>query len=180
MGREVRRVPADWEHPRDAQGDLIPLHDGYNKRVAEWDEGNAKWKEGLRDDWKGGWKPLDEEERAMTFAEWDGERPRKADYMPDWPIEQRAHLQMYETCTEGTPISPVMDTPEHLARWLADNKASAFGGQTATYEQWLGMIGEGSAVSAVMVGGVMQSGVAAIGDPAYKRDHEWPDVITDL
>ena len=45
------------------------------------------------------------------------------------PIEERTHYQMYETCTEGTPISPVMETPENLARWLADNGASAFGGQ---------------------------------------------------
>jgi len=48
---------------------------------------------------------------------------------------------MYETCTEGTPISPVMDSLETLARWLADNGASAFGEMTATYEQWLKIIG---------------------------------------
>jgi len=44
---------------------------------------------------------------------------------------------MYETCTEGTPISPAFATPEELARWLADNEASAFGGMTASYEGWL-------------------------------------------
>jgi len=44
---------------------------------------------------------------------------------------------MYENTSEGTPISPPFETPEELARWLADNNASAFGGMTATYEQWL-------------------------------------------
>ena len=177
MGREVRRVPANWKHPLDARGNEIPLHDGYNKRVAEWDEENAKWAEGLRSDHNGGWKPIEEEYQGRPFSDWDGERPVAADYMPDWPQAERTHFQMYETCTEGTPISPVMETPEVLARWLADNGASSFGSQTATYEQWLGMIGEGWAMSAVMVGGVIQSGVAAVGEPAYRRDHEWPDVI---
>lgn len=177
MGREVRRVPATWEHPKDERGKEIPLHDGYNKRLADWDERNAKWAEGLRDDWKGGWKSLDADERNMSFVEWDGERPQQDEYMPDWPEAERTHFQMYETCTEGTPISPVMETPELLARWLADNGASSFGNQTATYEQWLGMIGEGWAMSAVMIGGEMRSGVAAIGNPAFKREHEWPDVI---
>lgn len=177
MGREVRRVPAGWEHPLDERGNEIPLHDGFNERLARWDEAKAKWAEGLRDDWNGGWKPIEEKYRGQTFAEWYGERPTQEDYMPDWPKAERTHFQMYETCTEGTPISPVMETPELLARWLADNGASAFGEQTASYEQWLGMIGEGWAMSGVIANGEMQSGVAFVGDKAYPRDHEWPDEL---
>lgn len=177
MGREVRRVPVGWRHPVDEQGSEIPVHDGYNKRLSVWEEENQKWTEGLRSDWKGGWRPIEEEHRGMTFAEWDGERPKKEDYMPDWPFEERTHYQMYETCTEGTPISPMMDSPEALARWLADNGASAFGDQAASYEQWLGMIDEGSAPSMAIVGGVMQSGVALVGGPSFSRNHGWPDVV---
>jgi hypothetical protein len=55
--------------------------------------------------------------------------------------------QMWETVSEGSPISPVCDSPESLAKWLADNGASAGGARKATYEQWLGMIGEGWAPS---------------------------------
>lgn len=69
--------------------------------------------------------------------------------------------QMWETTSEGSPISPVCDTPEQLARWLASAGASAFGSDTATYEQWLAMIGEGWAMSAVIIDGTMMSGVAA-------------------
>lgn len=70
--------------------------------------------------------------------------------------------QMWETTSEGSPISPVCESPEALARWLHRNGASAFGGDTATYEQWLAMIDVGSAPS--MVGGAegLQSGVAAV------------------
>jgi hypothetical protein len=48
--------------------------------------------------------------------------------------------QMWETVTEGSPISPVFDTPEKLARWLADTRASAMGSHGASYDQWLAMI----------------------------------------
>lgn len=70
--------------------------------------------------------------------------------------------QMWETTSEGSPISPVMDSPEALARWLADSGASAFGGQGASFEHWMAMIGEGWAPSMVMTNGVPMSGVAAV------------------
>lgn len=106
MSREVRMVPKDWLHPKDLDGDYIPL---------------------FEDD------PLMEE--------------------GDW-------FQMYETTTEGTPISPVMETPEELARWLTDNRASACGSMLATYEEWLRMINVDWAPSFVMFNGKLSSGVS--------------------
>jgi hypothetical protein len=164
MGREVRRVSANWQHPKN--GDRYkPLYGrSYSGAVAKWDEHNAKWNEGLRDDWNGGWKPLDGEEEAETYADWDGDRPVEADYMPDWPEAERTHYQMYEDTTEGTPISPVCETPEELARWLADNNASAFAGQCASYESWLRVCRGGYAPSAVMDAKGLRSGVEALSD----------------
>ena len=69
--------------------------------------------------------------------------------------------QMWETTSEGSPISPVCDSPESLARWLADNEASAFGGETATAEQWLAMIQCGYAPSMVVDNRGPRSSVAA-------------------
>jgi len=57
--------------------------------------------------------------------------------------------QMWETVSEGSPISPVCESPDALARWLVDNNASACGTCRASYEQWLAMIGEGWAPSMV-------------------------------
>ena len=95
----------------------------------------------------------------------DGEPP---DYnipvMPDWPETERTHYQMYETTTEGTPISPVMSSPEELARWLVDNEADAFAGQPASYEAWLRMCRGGYAPSMVITNGVIESGVEALKD----------------
>jgi hypothetical protein len=73
--------------------------------------------------------------------------------------------QMWETTSEGSPISPVFATPEELARWLADNSASTFGSDTAPYEVWLKMIkGSGWAMSAVMDEKGFRSGVDAMAD----------------
>lgn len=71
--------------------------------------------------------------------------------------------QMWETVSEGSPISPVFATPEKLAQWLADTGASTFGSMTAPYDVWLKMIvGSGWAPSAVALPGVgLVSGVYA-------------------
>jgi hypothetical protein len=74
--------------------------------------------------------------------------------------------QMWETTSEGSPISPVFPTAEELARWLSDSNASAFGSDGASYEQWLGMCKSGWAPSAVMDAKGFRSGVEAIGDAA--------------
>lgn len=120
MGREVRKVPADWQHPvyPDTRR-YVPLFDGKDYQVAVDDFMGKLATEGLQ-----------------AALDWCG-APDKANYMPDWPDDQRTHLMMYEDTSEGTPISPAFATPEELARWLTDNKASWFGGMPATYEQWL-------------------------------------------
>lgn len=161
MGREVRMVPANWEHPRNGDT-FIPLLGGrYADEAATWDAEAAKWSEGFKSDYRGGWRPRDADDTG-SYAEWAGERPDEANYMPDWPEAERTHLMMYESTSEGTPISPAFATPEELARWLTDNKASAFGSSTATYEQWLSAAKRGWSPSAVIENGVMMSGVEAL------------------
>lgn len=138
MSRKCRRVPAGWVHPFDfARKQHVPLHNGFDAAKREYDEISAKWEDGLVEDYlDGGWKPR-EPGYSTTLEEWHGERPDPANYCPDWPEAERTHYQMYEETSEGTPISPVFATPEDLARWLADNGASAFAGMTLSYERWL-------------------------------------------
>lgn len=152
MGREVRMVPANWEHPKDLRGRFIPLLDSdFNQRVAEWDEERAQWDKGFRRDYKtNDWKPRDVDELAISFSEWTGERPVEDDYMPSWPAAERTHYMMYEDTSEGTPISPAFATAEELADWLAATGASSFGYMTATRDQWLATINRGFAPSAVL------------------------------
>lgn len=71
--------------------------------------------------------------------------------------------QLWSTTTEGTPMSPVMETPEELAEWLYENEASSFGRSTASYEQWLSFIkGPGWAPSMMSHGNKLDDGVKAI------------------
>lgn len=74
-------------------------------------------------------------------------------------FENPSHVQMYEICTEGTPISPVKETPEQLAEWLVENQASAFGSRTATYEEWLPICQGVEATSAFITKDGVISGV---------------------
>jgi hypothetical protein len=163
MGREVRKVPADWVHPQEwvhgqytfkplFEGDLVALQ-------AEWDAGNDKWKDGFVSDWHGGWVPKPLTLKSGTYAEYDGDRPKAKDYMPQWSEAEKTHFMMYETCTEGTPISPSFATLEELARWLTDNEASAWGDQGASYEGWLRTAKGGYAPSMVLDSDGLRSGV---------------------
>jgi hypothetical protein len=146
MGREIRRVPADWRHPHDAAGKPIPLHAADFARIAAaWDCGQAKWERGFiatHSTLPGvpAWRPRDEFVRARDYLEHAGPRPRDDCFMPAWPDEQRTWWQMYETVTAGTPISPPRDSAKALARWLADHHASAGPDILATEKEWLAMI----------------------------------------
>jgi len=93
----------------------------------------------------------------------DAEQAAAHDAWEPTPPPTGEGWQMWETTSEGSPISPVFSTTEALARWLSETGASAFGGQPATYDEWLNMIeGAGMAMSMVSRGGEIVSGVEAL------------------
>lgn len=173
MTREVRKVPANWEHPKQFNeylGKMVyrPLLGGsFADAVAHWDEGAAQWEDGFRRHWgDGGWIPKDSD-MTFPFSEWAGDRPIEENFMPEWPEDERTHFMMYETTSEGTPISPAFSTPEELAQWLVDNDASAFADQAASYAAWLRIARGGFALSAVLAAdGGLVSGVQAFKEDA--------------
>jgi hypothetical protein len=66
--------------------------------------------------------------------------------------------QIWETVSEGSPISPVFATPEDLARYMSGTKWGADEG--SSYETWMKFIlGDGWAMSMMIVNGVCMSGV---------------------
>lgn len=142
MGREVRKVRKDWQHPKDERGNYKPLLDGYAADLEKF----------MR---------LSQDKGLQEDVEYMG-CPDKENYMPDWSEEETTHLMMYETTSEGTPISPAFETAEELARWLTDNGASAFGSIPGTYEGWLRVARGGYACSAVLVSHGLRSGVDAL------------------
>lgn len=76
------------------------------------------------------------------------------------------YYQLWNTTTEGHPMSPPFKTPEELAQWLVDNKISSYGYQTATYEEWLKFIkGPGWSPSGIVImkNGKTISGIETVG-----------------
>jgi hypothetical protein len=141
-------VASDWQHPKDERGRYIPKHNGsYEGAAADWHEGYANFKP---------------DEYCKHY--WEYSSPPDSDrYMYEEPPDPATltHFQMYENTSEGTPISPVFDNIESLARWLADTGAGAFGGMTATYEEWLSTCQRGWAISGIGISGQgITSGVA--------------------
>ena len=155
MSREVRMVPRDWEHPKYENGAFIPLHNSsYKTSIADWAKGKEDWDKGNYPDY------ASEENKKLSYEECAGEEPDPDDYMPTFSSAEATCFMMYETTSEGTPISPAFETEEELAQWLSENKASAFGRSTATYEQWLNTIRRGRSIgSMVIFDGKIMSGV---------------------
>ena len=140
MGREIRKVRADWVHPMrdDGRHGHRPLYGcSFVAAVAAWDKEHAAWQRGE--------KPVYAED-CVHYEEWAGTRPVPKDYMPEWSDAERTHWQMYESTSEGTPISPVFATREECARYCADHGVSVFGSQIASYEEWLQIAGGGDAL----------------------------------
>ena len=103
-------------------------------------------------------------------------KPLRQLEMPHWRNGEATHYQMYETTTEGTPISPAMESPEELAHWLVDNQVSAFGDQTASFEAWL-MVAQGRTAISCMV---TKAGVINGVEANYRIQKEVQDVFSAI
>jgi hypothetical protein len=78
--------------------------------------------------------------------------------------------QLWETCSEGSPVSPVFGSAEQLAEWCEDN-ATVFAHDRTSKERWLKMFQEedGCDIGSMMI---MRNGFlgAIINAPQEKRD----------
>lgn len=114
MGREIRRVPPNWEHPRDVNGNLLPTHNRfYGDACDEWVSNFRLWEQGEHPDQKR------YPNTPKYYWEWDNPPPDKTYYLPEkWTADQATCYQIYETVTEGTPTSPIFQTEEEMVQWL--------------------------------------------------------------
>jgi hypothetical protein len=98
------------------------------------------------------WQPAEAEQWA---DEWEREEPPAGEA-----------YQVWETVSEGSPISPVFTDPRILAEWMANSPATwgaAVSGQELTADQWLEwIVGPGWSPSGMLVNGVYKDGVSAM------------------
>jgi len=104
MGREIRRVPSSWEHPKDIRSNYVPLFDQtFADAIWDWYKELVAWQVQPR----GG----------FSFEEWVGARPNPGGYRPEWSREPSCY-QIYENVTEGTPVSPIFMSLDEMYAWL--------------------------------------------------------------
>lgn len=86
---------------------------------------------------------------------------KMCDKWKETPPPKGKGYQLWETVSEGSPISPVFETPEELARYLVANPWNST--DHCSYETWMKFIcGDGWAPSMIMVNGKVMSGVEAV------------------
>ena len=140
MGRELRKVPANWEHPKKDNGSYQPMHNEfYGDVLHEWIKENEEWENGSHPDLIA--HPEYKEEYPF-WAMYNGDCPNYKYYQTKkYKPEELTHIQLYETTTEGSPLSPIFkaDELEKLCEWAAEN-ATTFASFKATKEQWFKML----------------------------------------
>lgn len=97
---------------------------------------------------------LDESLWRCSVCDCSGIHPEDKEAHDAWePTEPPAGegWQVWETVSEGSPVSPVMKTPEALAKWMTENDTSVMEG--TSYEHWLAFIHEGWAPSMMSIPG---------------------------
>ena len=125
MGREVKRVPLDFDWP---VGVIWP---GATLGVCDSMENI------ISDDY-----PVERCEMCKKWATLAGLKFKRHG-CPEIPASEPPlgdAYQLWEDLTEGSPCSPPFATPEELAQYLVDNKVPSFGYQTESYETWLSFI----------------------------------------
>lgn len=111
MGRDIRRVPPNWEHPQKDNGDYQPLFErNYDDEKKEWLEGLAAWEAKTHPDYR----------PDSDWWEWHGNPPDR-EYCIPYKAEDATWYQMYETVSEGTPLTPPFATKEELVDYLVKN-----------------------------------------------------------
>lgn len=169
MGREIRRVPANWDHPARTRKDDPYGHGGYQPMYDQhFDERFAEWLADFDRIRSGDLTDIERECYALGLADWlsDEGLPPNPSYYRTFSDDDATWFQMYETVSEGTPVSPPFATREELVSYLAANGDfwdQERGTKPLSREAYEKFVNAGWAPSMVMDGGKMMSGVEFVG-----------------
>jgi len=126
MGREVRIVPPNWDHPKmeiewpQTKAQLQPMFDrDYDEAKAEWIAEMNQWEAGTHENLVGE-TPMTTKKENPDYWEWAGPPPERA-YYRTWKMEDASWVQVWETVSEGTPVSPPFETEDELIEYLVAN-----------------------------------------------------------
>lgn len=186
MGRELRRVPPNWQHPQEDKYNPFkgitetrykPLFDeAVDVAWNEWWEEFEKWKaiEGDRVRAEYGEADYPKDQPYAAFCAWHGSPPDPDYYRPAWNEGEATWFQVYETVSEGTPVTPPFETQDELIVYLMnhgdfwDQSRRKEGRSSLNCDPWSReaaekfVLGTGWAPSLVSIGGQVMSGVDAM------------------
>jgi len=109
VGREIRMVPPNWEHPK-KDDKYQPMYDkDFDKALKNWVEEYELWKQGKHPDQEG-----------YPYWEYAG-GPPDPEYYQHNITQDKTWVQVYETVSEGTPVTPPFATKEELIDYLVGN-----------------------------------------------------------
>lgn len=141
MGREIRRVVPNWEHPK--REFIGPREDDYQPMYDRcWEDAFEEF--------------LDYYKKHGTKDTLDyfGSPPDPQYHRPKW-TEDGSWYQVYETVTEGTPVSPPFETKEELVKYLSENGdfwAQRRGSALMSYDKALEFVNQGWVPSGMISG----------------------------
>ena len=125
MGREIRNVPPNYVHPvwtaQDAPnrgwvGNERSFHDEHiTTALADWLDEFDRFRRGDLTDFE---REYYSGEAALAFWMEDN-RPPDPEYCRPWRDEEASWFQVWETVSEGSPVSPPFATEDELVEYLA-------------------------------------------------------------
>jgi hypothetical protein len=146
MGREIRRVPPNWEHPKTIRNwgeDYQPMYDrDIGAATRDWKRARFwfrvcralptvtaalyRWAARQPYSYQGVsrwifWNLHDLRGQTCTFEEWHGDRPDPDYHHPRWGRGEATWYQVYETVSEGTPVTPPFATKDELIAYLVEH-----------------------------------------------------------
>jgi len=125
MSRELVRVPPNYEHPRiiverwnGPRWVMKPTfhHTSYEDALSEFEEKKARVGRGELDKYEECYRGKTSEETIANWLE-DHSAPEK-DWYRNWKVEDATWFQLWQTVTEGGPVSPAFETKEELVEYL--------------------------------------------------------------
>ncbi len=153
-------VPPNWQHPTNDRGHLQPMHnERFEDRFARWLADFDRIRGGNLTDLERECYPM------HPLAEWlcDEGQPHDPAYYRPWRDEEATWFQVWETVTEGTPVTPAFATREELVDHLVEHgdRPNALAHQRSGYSREVAeaFVKAGWAPSMVMLGNKTASGI---------------------
>lgn len=172
MGREIRMVPPSWQHPRDERGELQSMHKGnFTEKFTEWIEDFDRIRAGNLTDFERECYGRKDDAALALWLQDDGRPPDPSMYQP-WREEDATWVQVWETVSEGSPVTPPFATKAELVDYLVeggddwDRKRGRGGYSRAQAEAF---VEAGWVPSMIMQGGVISQGIECAGALGGKK-----------